>query len=97
MSSPRNIHEMQQLNRLVATLNRFISKSADKCLSFFKILREKNFKWTNEFEMAFQHLKEYLESPSFFTIPTTSEELIIYLSVLPIIVNTVLIREEDKV
>ena len=39
MSSPWNIHEMQLLIGQVAALNRFISKSAVKCLSFFIILR----------------------------------------------------------
>ena len=38
MSSPRNLHEVQQLTGRVAALNRFIFKSADKCLPFFKIL-----------------------------------------------------------
>ena len=38
MSTPRNIHEVQQLTRRVAILNRFISKLVDKCLPFFKIL-----------------------------------------------------------
>ena len=40
MSSPKNIHEVQQLTRRVATLNRFISKSIDKYLPFFKILKK---------------------------------------------------------
>ena len=40
MSTPRNIHEVQQLTRRVAILNRFISKLVDKCLPFFKISRK---------------------------------------------------------
>ena len=40
MSSPRNIHEVQQFTGRVTALNRLVSKLADKCLSFFKILRK---------------------------------------------------------
>ena len=39
MSLPRNVCEVQQLSRQVAALNKFVSKSMGKCLSFFKILR----------------------------------------------------------
>ena len=55
MSSPKNIHEVQQLIGRVTALNRFVSKSTNKCLPFFRILRkDKVFEWTNEPEMAFQ-------------------------------------------
>ncbi|GFZ06817.1 hypothetical protein Acr_18g0009870 [Actinidia rufa] len=51
MSSPRNIREVQQLTGQVAALNRFVSKSADKCLPFFKILRKNQaFQWNDESE-----------------------------------------------
>lgn len=40
MNLPRNIHEVHQLTGRVAALNIFISKSSDKCMSFFKIMRK---------------------------------------------------------
>ena len=40
MSSPKNINEVQQLTGRVAALNKFVSKSTNKCLPFFKILRK---------------------------------------------------------
>jgi hypothetical protein len=53
----------------IAALNRFISRSTDKCLPFFKILR-KTFVWNDECEEeGFQRLKEYLTKPS----PTRSK------------------------
>ena len=56
--------------------HKFVSKLADKCLAFFKILRKnKAFEWTNESEMAFQQLKEYMGSPPLLTIPNMGEEL----------------------
>ncbi|GFZ14660.1 hypothetical protein Acr_24g0008500 [Actinidia rufa] len=42
------------------------------------------FHWTDESEAAFQQLKEYLELRPLLTVPTMGEELIVYLSVLPI-------------
>ncbi|GFS37212.1 hypothetical protein Acr_00g0050680 [Actinidia rufa] len=61
MRSPRNIREVQQLTGRVTALNRFVSKSADKCLPFFKILRKNQaFQWSEESKNAFRQLKEYL-------------------------------------
>ncbi|GFY90929.1 hypothetical protein Acr_07g0011250 [Actinidia rufa] len=88
-----NIHEVQQLTRRVATLNRFVSRSADKCLPFFKIMRKnETFQWNMESEIAFQQLKEYLGPPPLLTVrisarhhyspflPQAKSSLYIYLS-----------------
>ena len=40
MQAPRTIKDVQRLAGRVASLNRFISRSIDKCLSFFKTLRK---------------------------------------------------------
>ena len=37
LQSPRNLKEVQKLTKMTATLNRFISRSADRCRSFFPI------------------------------------------------------------
>ncbi|GFZ06814.1 hypothetical protein Acr_18g0009840 [Actinidia rufa] len=76
----------------------FVSKSVNKCLPFFKILRKSQiFQWNEESETAFQQLKEYLGSPPLLTVPTIGEDLYVYLSVSPTVVSAVLIREEDQV
>jgi len=62
MQSLRTTKQLQQLTGRIAALNRFISRSTDKCLPFFKILR-KTFSWSEECEEAFQRLKEYLGNP----------------------------------
>ena len=46
---------------------------------------------------AFQQLKEYLGSPPLFTVPTTGEELFVYLFTSSTTVSVVLIREEDPI
>ena len=62
MKSPSLTKELQRLNGIIVALNRFVSKSADNCLPFFKILR-KVFEWGLEAEEAFQRLKAYLATP----------------------------------
>jgi hypothetical protein len=52
MQSPKTMKQLQQLTGRLAALNQFISRSTDKCLSFFKILR-KAFEWSDECEEAF--------------------------------------------
>ena len=46
------IKEVQSLIRRVAALNRFVSKVTDKCLPFFKTLKQA-FVWIDECEAAF--------------------------------------------
>ena len=52
MASPKIVKEMQRLTRRVVALNRFILKAIDKCLPFFKVLKQA-FQWTDECEAAF--------------------------------------------
>ena len=52
MTSPRTVKEVQKLTGRIAALNRFISKATDKCLPFFKTLKQA-FTWTKECKKAF--------------------------------------------
>ena len=49
MASPKTVKEVHKLIGRIATLNRFISKATDKCLPFFKTLKQA-FTWTKECE-----------------------------------------------
>ena len=40
MTSPKTIKEVQKLTGRIAALNRFVSKVTDKCLPFFKTLKQ---------------------------------------------------------
>ena len=58
MESPSTSKEVQHLTGRMAALNRFISNSAAKCLSFFKLLRgATRFQWTQKMQEAFKKLK----------------------------------------
>ena len=61
---PRNPKEVQKLTGMTAALNRFISRSADRCRPFFLLMNKwKGFKWIEECALAFQQHKEYLSRP----------------------------------
>ena len=54
LQPPQNPKEVQKLTRMVVALNRFISRSADKCRPFFQLLNKwKRFEWTEECVLAF--------------------------------------------
>ena len=78
MTSPRSVKEVQRLPRQIATLNRFVSKATDKCLPFFKTMKQA-FQWTEECEVAFQALKEYLSKPPLLSLSIEGKDLFLYL------------------
>ena len=58
LQPPRNPKEVQKLTGMMATLNWFISRSAERCRPFFLLLHKwKEFQWSEEYVTAFQELK----------------------------------------
>ena len=96
MEPPKNIKKVQSLTGRVVALNRFVSKSTDKCLPFLKILK-KAFEWMDQCQKAFKDLKLYLTTAPLLSPSIPSEELYLYLAVSPHTVSLALIREERKV
>lgn len=95
MKSPSTVKEIQSLTGRAAALNRFLSRSTDKCRPFFKALRKgQRDKWDEECEAAFQSLKAYLTSPPLLSKPIPGEDLFVYLAVSNSAVSSALIREE---
>nr|GEW11754.1 reverse transcriptase domain-containing protein [Tanacetum cinerariifolium] len=80
LSSPWTIKEVQSLNGKLASLNRFLSKSAKKSLPLFKTLKKcikkSDFHWTTEAEQAFKQLKQHLSELPLMVAPKPTEELI---------------------
>ena len=94
----RNPKEVQRLTGMAAALNRFISRSTDKCHPFFQLLHKwKDFRWTEECVTAFENLKQYLSNTSILSRPEKEEVLCAYLAVTDHIVSLVLIRSEDEI
>ena len=95
MKHPISKKDVQRLADRIASLSRFISNSAQRCLLFFKILcRLGNFEWTNECRRAFEELKNYMQS-SLLSKPLEGENLYMYLSISDEAVSSVLVRLED--
>ena len=91
---PRSIKQVQRLGGMVAALGRFISRSADKCKPFFRLLgKKRKFEWSEECLVAFQGIKVYLSTPPCLSIPNPGEPLFLYLAVSDHAVSAVLVRE----
>ncbi|XP_050249037.1 uncharacterized protein LOC126696316 [Quercus robur] len=95
MAPPKTVKDVQKLTGRIAALNRFVSRATDKCLPFFKTLKQA-FAWTDECEAAFQELKRYLSSPPLLSPSKGGENLYLYLAVSASAVSAALIREEGK-
>jgi hypothetical protein len=84
MTSPRTKKQVQSLTGKLAALKRFLPKSAEKQLPFFKTLKncadKKDFSWTDDAEAAFQGLKKHIASLPTITAPLAGEPITIYLS-----------------
>ena len=95
MASPRTVKEVQKLTGRIAALNRLVSRATNKCLPFFKTLKQA-LAWTDECEAAFQELKHYLSTPPLLSPSKEGENLYLYLVVSTIAVSAALIRKEGK-
>ncbi|KAF8109753.1 hypothetical protein N665_0092s0025 [Sinapis alba] len=95
LPDPKTSREIQRLTGRVAALNRFISRSTDKCLPFYELLRgNKKFLWDEACEKAFATLKRYLTTPPVLAKPDAGDTLYLYIAVSPSAVSSVLVKED---
>ncbi|GJT57187.1 reverse transcriptase domain-containing protein [Tanacetum coccineum] len=91
------LKDVQKLNEKLASLNKFLSKSAKKSLPFFKTLKKctkkSNFQWTQEAEVAFKQMKKLIAELPMLTAPKEKEELIMYLAAANEAISAVLMIE----
>ncbi|GJT94753.1 reverse transcriptase domain-containing protein [Tanacetum coccineum] len=99
LPSPRCIKDVQKLNGKLASLNRFLSKSAEKSLPFFKTLKKctkkSDFQWTPEAEEAFKQMKKLIAELPTLTAPKEHEELIIYLAAAKEAISAILMTDRE--
>jgi len=94
---PKTKKCMQTLNGMLTSLSRFVAKSAQYALPFFKLLRkETTFEWIDECETALTHLRNALSQPPLLSRPEEGETLYLYLAVSFEAVSAVLIRETPE-
>jgi len=97
LPTPHSKKCIQTLNDMLTTLSRFVAKSAQNALPFFKLLRkETKFEWIEEWEAALKHLKETLSTPPVLSRPDQGEVLYLYLFVSFDAVSVVLVRETPE-
>jgi hypothetical protein len=78
----------------IASLNKFISKAAERSLPFFKVLRVKTtFQWGAEQQQAFEDLRNYLEEAVVMSKPSPKADLLLYITATDTVVSAVLVEE----
>ena len=96
MQPPTNRKQVHKLTGRLATLNRFIARSAERGLPFFRVLRNSDlFEWGNEQQQAFDDLKSYLTKLTTLTKPSPGAALLLYLAASPTAVSAVLVEEKE--
>ncbi|GJX80331.1 reverse transcriptase domain-containing protein [Tanacetum coccineum] len=99
LPSLRCIKDVQKLNGKLASLNRFLSKLAEKSLPFFKTLKKctkkSDFQWTQEAEAAFKQMKKLIAELPTLTAPREHEELIIYLAATKEAISAILMTDRE--
>ncbi|GKD89162.1 reverse transcriptase domain-containing protein, partial [Tanacetum coccineum] len=102
LTSPKTLKEMQSLNGKLASLNRFLAKSAERALPFFNTLKnitkenKHEYRWTPEAEDAFQQMKRLIISLPSLTPPFPKETLYAYLAVAKEAVSAVLLTDRNR-
>ena len=96
IKSPRTVKEVQRLTGCIATLSCFMSKSADRCSTFFHVLKQTNFKWDEEAEKTFIELKKFLAEVPKLVSPLPGEILYLYVSISDYSLSAVLVAERHK-
>ena len=98
LQPPRNPKEVQKLTRMMVALNRFISRSAERCRPFFLLLHKwKEFRWSEECVIAFQKLKRYLSHPPIMSSLMVDEVLFAYIAVALHAISLVLIQVDNGI
>ncbi|GKB77491.1 reverse transcriptase domain-containing protein [Tanacetum coccineum] len=99
LPSPKYLKDVQKLNGKLASLNRFLAKSAEKSLPFFKTLKKytkkSDFHRTEEAESVFKQMKQLIAKLPTLTAPEEKEELIVYLEAAKEAISVVLMTERE--
>ena len=81
MEPPNLKKGAQRLAGRVTSLNRFISRSAERNIPFFEILKSPEvFQWGPAQQRAFEELKQYLIDLTILTPPSLGAPLLLYVA-----------------
>jgi ribonuclease HI len=80
----------------LASLNRFISRPAERNLPFFEILKSAEvFQWGSAQQKAFEELKQYLIDLTTLTPPSSGTPLLLYVAASHSAVSVALVQEKQ--
>jgi hypothetical protein len=80
----------------LASLNRFISRSAERNLPFFELLKSAEvFQWVLAQQKAFEELKQYLIDLTTLTPPSSRTPLLLYVAASHAAVSVALVQEKQ--
>jgi ribonuclease HI len=95
MEPPSTKKGAQRLTRRLASLNRFISRSTERNLPFFEILKSVEvFQWGPAQQKAFEELKQYLIDLTTLTPPAPGAPLLLYVAASHSAVSAALVHEK---
>jgi ribonuclease HI len=95
MEPPSTKKGAQRLAGRLASLNRFISRSAERNLPFFEILKlAEVFQWGPAQQKAFEELKQYLIDLTTLTLPAPGAPLLLYVAASHFVVSAAPVQEK---
>jgi hypothetical protein len=82
MSAPKTEKEIRSFLGCLNYIARFISQLTVTCEPIFRLLLKKNPKvWDEDFQEAFDKIKQYMQKPLLLVPPMPGKPLILYLTV----------------
>jgi ribonuclease HI len=97
MEPPKSRKGFQRLTGRLASLNRFISRSAERNLPFFKVLKSAEvFQWGLTQQKSFEELKQYLVELTTLTPPSSGTPLLLYVAASHAVVSAALVQEKQE-
>ena len=77
-------------------ISQFIAKLTSTCEPIFKLLRKNEpHTWNDECQKAFELIKEYLLHPPILVPPQYGKLILLYLSIIGDVVESMLTQEDD--
>jgi 3-methyladenine DNA glycosylase Tag len=96
MEPPRTRKGAQRLTGRLASLNKFISRSAERNLPFFEVLKSiEVFQWGSIQQKAFEEMKQYMIQLTMLTPPSSRAPLLLYVAASHAAVNVALVQERQ--
>jgi hypothetical protein len=96
MEPPKTRKGAERLTGRLSSLNRFISRSTERNLPFFEVLKlAEVFQWGPVQKKVFEDLKQYLIQLTTLTPPSSGALLLLYMVASHAAVNATLVQEKQ--